>query len=95
MQNVYKITTCQKYPEDIHPAIHWEFHRFTQCGEPVVPGRSYCEEHLWGVYRKGTAKGIKADQKNGNPKFFSDLMDQLEDEVDLELLADADRFEEL
>lgn len=25
------------------------------CNEPRVPGRSYCEHHLWRVYQPGTA----------------------------------------
>lgn len=27
------------------------------CCNPVVEGRSYCEEHIWKVYQKGTALG--------------------------------------
>ncbi len=27
---------------------------FTVCGHSVFPGRSYCEHHLWMVYKKGT-----------------------------------------
>ena len=27
---------------------------FTVCGHKVFPGRSYCEDHLWMVYKKGT-----------------------------------------
>ena len=30
------------------------------CGRvPLWPGRSYCEEHVWRVYQKGTAMGTK------------------------------------
>jgi len=29
------------------------------CGaRPLWPGRSYCEEHVWRVYQKGTAIGM-------------------------------------
>jgi hypothetical protein len=29
------------------------------CGcTPLWPGRSYCEEHVWQVYQKGTALGM-------------------------------------
>jgi hypothetical protein len=28
-----------------------------QCCQPVVTGRSYCEQHLWQVYQKGSALG--------------------------------------
>jgi hypothetical protein len=27
---------------------------FTVCGDKLFPGRSYCEHHLWTVYKKGT-----------------------------------------
>ena len=31
----------------------------TYCGKtPLWPGRSYCEEHVWRVYQKGTAVGM-------------------------------------
>lgn len=29
------------------------------CGRlPLWPGRSYCEEHVWRVYQKGTGIGV-------------------------------------
>jgi hypothetical protein len=29
------------------------------CGKkPLWPGRSYCEEHVWQVYKKGTSVGV-------------------------------------
>lgn len=27
------------------------------CSKEALPGRSYCEEHLWIVHQKGTANG--------------------------------------
>jgi hypothetical protein len=34
------------------------------CGcVPLWPGRSYCEEHVWQVYRKGSAAGTKRKNK--------------------------------
>lgn len=27
------------------------------CNKEVVPGRNYCEDHLWLVYQKGTRLG--------------------------------------
>ena len=34
------------------------------CGKtPLWPGRSYCEEHVWRVYQKGTAAGTKRKNK--------------------------------
>jgi hypothetical protein len=32
---------------------------FKMCGCTVFPGRSYCEDHVWQVYRKGTSQGNK------------------------------------
>lgn len=29
------------------------------CGRvPLWPGRSYCEEHVWKIYQKGTSMGM-------------------------------------
>ena len=36
------------------------------CGCAVVPGRSYCEQHLWVVYQKGTAKRRRKDTRIAN-----------------------------
>ena len=30
---------------------------------PLWPGRSYCEEHVWKVYQKGTAVGVSRKNK--------------------------------
>jgi hypothetical protein len=30
---------------------------------PLWPGRSYCEEHVWRVYKKGTAAGMSRKNK--------------------------------
>ncbi len=32
---------------------------FTMCGCKPFPGRVYCEEHIWTVYKKGTSSGNK------------------------------------
>ena len=34
-------------------------HPFTMCGCKPFPGRVYCEEHIWTVYKKGTSSGNK------------------------------------
>ena len=37
------------------------------CSKEALPGRSYCEEHLFKVYQKGTANGKrKKDIKKAN-----------------------------
>ena len=34
------------------------------CGcTPLWPGRSYCEEHVWRVYQKGSSTGNKRKNK--------------------------------
>jgi hypothetical protein len=35
----------------------------TACGCPTVAGRSYCEAHLWIVYRQGSAVTRKKDAR--------------------------------
>jgi hypothetical protein len=30
---------------------------FTMCGRTPFPGRAYCEDHVWKVYKKGTSVG--------------------------------------
>jgi hypothetical protein len=33
------------------------------CDHPLVEGRSYCEDHLWIIYQKGTAPGKRKKDK--------------------------------
>jgi hypothetical protein len=43
---------CQWIDPDQDPQ---KTHRVDYCGRvPLWPGRSYCEEHVWRVYQKGT-----------------------------------------
>jgi hypothetical protein len=43
---------CQWIGPDQDPQ---KTHRVDYCGRvPLWPGRSYCEEHVWRVYQKGT-----------------------------------------
>jgi len=32
---------------------------FKMCGCKPFPGRVYCEDHIWTVYKKGTSSGNK------------------------------------
>jgi len=32
---------------------------YTMCGCKPFPGRVYCEDHIWIVYKKGTSSGNK------------------------------------
>jgi hypothetical protein len=38
----------------------------TACGCATVPGRSYCAEHLWLVYKQGSAVTRKKDTRTAN-----------------------------
>ena len=52
-----KITECQYIgPEQ-------KEYPFTMCGHKTFPGRVYCEEHIWTVYKKGSSSGNKRKVK--------------------------------
>jgi hypothetical protein len=37
---------------------------FTMCGcKTLWPGRAYCEEHVWKVYKKGSSSGMVRKNK--------------------------------
>ena len=36
------------------------------CGESAVPGRSYCETHLFKVYQEGTAVRRRKDRRRAD-----------------------------
>ena len=55
------------------------------CSEPVVQGRSYCEEHLWMVYKAGSAVVRKKDIRTAQAVWdleaeLSDIIEQLIEE---------------
>ena len=50
------ITECQYIGADQDPLRNWPI---KMCGCKTFPGRSYCEDHLWLVYKKGTSSGNK------------------------------------
>lgn len=54
------------------------------CSKPRVPNRSYCEDHIWLVYKKGTALGRrKKDQRIANDVFlWQSLMDEAVQELE-------------
>jgi len=43
-------------PEQVEPP-------YTYCGREVFPGKSYCEDHVWVVYKKNTSVGNKKKLK--------------------------------
>ena len=56
------------------------------CGCPTLTGKSYCEEHMWLVYQKGTARARrKKDEKTAALVWniedaFNEACKQLEEE---------------
>ena len=56
------------------------------CNHPTLPGRNYCEDHLWLVYQKGTKLGRrKKDQRIANDVFmWQSLMDEAITELEEE-----------
>jgi len=53
------------------------------CGRvPLWPGRSYCEEHVWKVYQKGTSMGTSRKNK-AIEKELAELkrLEEMQDEV--------------
>jgi hypothetical protein len=58
------------------------------CGcKPLWPGRSYCEEHVWRVYQKGTGIGTKRKNKAIEKEIneIRELEQREADDVELEL----------
>ena len=47
---------CQYLGPDQDPLRDWPV---KYCCRPSFPGKSYCEEHIWTVYKKGTSTGNK------------------------------------
>ena len=68
------------------------------CCNKVVPGRSYCEEHLWRVYSKGTAlRKRHKDIKRANSVWdienaFNEAVQELLDEGEIELGVEEIKF---
>jgi hypothetical protein len=99
MHGEYKIFTCQFLGEDFDP---WDLSkRFDEngnwltmphfmCGEKVVDGRSYCGDHLWKIYKKGTAVKRKRIEQEVSEIELLELADEpmLEDSEDSELEFD-------
>jgi hypothetical protein len=67
------------------------------CCAAVVPGRSYCEEHLWLVYKQGTAVHRKKDKRTAESVWnlqdaFNEAVAELEAEG-FDCYGDAERAE--
>jgi hypothetical protein len=50
------------------------------CGEATVLGRSYCADHVWQVYQKGSSAGTKRKIKEMEREFEYILKKELETE---------------
>lgn len=56
------------------------------CTHSVVEGRSYCENHIWKVYQKGThlSKRKKDIQTADNVFFWESLFNEVVEELEQE-----------
>jgi hypothetical protein len=56
------------------------------CTHEKLPGRNYCEDHLWQIYQKGTKLGRrKKDQRIANDVFmWQSLLDEAIQELEEE-----------
>lgn len=57
---IVKHTTCQWIGPEVDPQRDYPV---KYCCRPVFPTKSYCEEHVWRVYQKGTSVGNKRELK--------------------------------
>lgn len=55
------------------------------CNKEAVKDRSYCEDHVWRVYQKGTAIRRRKDKRVAESVFeLEDLFNQAMDELETE-----------
>ena len=60
----------------------WRGHKDEGCDATAVEGRSYCEQHLWRVYSRGTAvrpRPRKDRQQQSAEEFMQQLRDIFEE----------------
>ena len=70
------ITTCQ-----------YLGHSNTPCGKPAVAGKSYCADHIFDIYQKGTARAKrKKDERRAAAVW--DIQDEFNKAVE-ELIAEG------
>ena len=94
MHGEYKILTCQFLGEDFDPRDlskrfdadgNWLTMPHFMCGAKVVDGRSYCGDHLWDIYKKGTAVKRKRIEQEVSEIELLELADEpMEDSEDSE-----------
>ena len=76
MTNAEHSTTCTYMGSGTHV-----------CGKPTVPGKSYCEEHVWLVYQKGSGVQRKKDTRQAHS--LRDIINDM-NEVYEELLLEGE-----
>ena len=67
------------------------------CTHTVVPERSYCEDHLWLIYKQGTAQVRKKDKRTAEAVWniqdaFNEAITELEAEG-FDCYGDSERLE--
>jgi hypothetical protein len=79
----WRPTTCQWIGPEQDP----ERGPVEYCGRtPLWPGRSYCEEHVWRVYKKDSGIGTKRKNKAIENELaeIHALENRVEEEVEIE-----------
>ena len=74
-----QVDTCQYIGSNDHSQLQ------PTCCANVVAGRAYCEQHLWQVYKQGTAVKRKKDTRVANAVWdlqneLNTIIEELEDE---------------
>ena len=67
------------------------------CTQPALLGRSYCADHLWMVYKQGSAKARKKDQRRAEQVWniqdaFNEAITELEAEG-FDCYVDSERLQ--
>ena len=57
------------------------------CDHSAIKDRSYCQEHIWTIYQKGTALGRRQKDRRRADRIYQ--IDQLFDEAIQELEAEG------
>lgn len=74
------ISTCQYIGPEQDPMVHFPI---KMCGCKTLHGKSYCAEHYWVVYDKGTSVNGKRKSKAIEQE-IEELKQQQEAEMEME-----------
>ena len=85
------MTTCAYIGDNDYNALH------PTCCQPTVAGRSYCAEHLFLVYKEGTAVHRRKDRRTAEAVWniqdaFNEAITELEAEG-FDCYGDSERLE--